>query len=436
MIRFLTPLAALLYCFVWLRPPQLGGVVLPVQRVLAWIALAVLASHLLLKGPLVAGPGARGFLRWVSVFLAFLFLTLIGQLAYGENFHPLYFVMDLSKYAAGFAIAYLCYYALTANLVSQHRVILGIVLSGALATALVYIFLGLYYAGFRTETEIIAPTFGGALGVWPTGGWLPRLAGPTAEPQQLSVALLTPLFLMLSPRYIRRLWPVAVLSTGALVLSQSKFALVSLAMTGVYLLLVYRRSRLPILAAALVLLPPFALSLLRLPTFAGTLEAGLNAGAIVERLGNLLLLVGIIRAHPLFGIGAGHYGAVRGEMLFGDWRYDPGYTPNMDFLKVFAETGVAGFLLLLILLGFLLRLFVRGARTVSAEDHPLYLAFLLGAVTIVLNMTIGYELLHAFFWINIGVLLYFVDRTWGARDRRVPSDPRGSDLMMSPAAPA
>jgi O-antigen ligase len=435
-IRFLTPLAALLYCFVWLRPPQLGGVALPVQRVLAWTALAVLASRLLIKGPLMAGPGARGFLRWVSVFLAFLLLTLVGQLAYGENFHPLYFVMDLSKYAAGFAIAYLCYYALTANLVSRHRVITGIVVSGALATVLVYIFLGLYYAGFRTENEIVAPTFGGALGVWPTGGLLPRLAGPTAEPQQLSVALLTPLFLMLSPRYIRRFWPVAVATTGALVLSQSKFALVSLAMTGVYLLLVYRRSRLPILLAALVLLPPLALALLRLPTFAGTLEAGLNAGAIVERLGNLLLLVGIIRTHPLFGIGAGHFGAVRGEMLFGDWRYDPGYTPNMDFLKVFAETGMTGFLLLLVLLGFLLRLFVRGARTVSADDRPLYLAFLVGAVTIALNMTIGYELLHAFFWINIGVLLYFVDRARGGRDRRVQSDPRGSDLVMGPPAPA
>ena len=92
--------------------------------------------------------------------------------------------------------------------------------------------------------------------------------------------------------------------------------------------------------------------------------------------------------------------------------------------------------MLLVLLGFLLRLFVRGARTVSADDRPLYLAFLVGAVTIVLNMTIGYELLHAFFWINIGVLLYFVDRARGGRDRRVSSDPRGSDLVIGPPAPA
>ena len=436
MIRFLTPLAALLYCFVWLRPPQLGGVALPVQRVLAWAALAVLASRLLLKGPLVAGPGARGFLRWVSVFFGFLLLTLIRQLAFGENFHLLYFVMDLSKYAAGFGAAYLCYYALSANLVPARRMVIAIVLSGVVATVLVYMFLGLYFAGFRTENQVIAPTFGGALGVWPTGGFLPRLAGTTAEPQQLSVALLTPLLLMFSPQYIRRFWPVAVLSIVALVLSQSKFALISLAMTGLYLFLVYRRSRLPILAGGVVLLPPLAFALLKLPTFAGTLEAGFNAGAIVERLGNLLLLIGIIRAHPLLGIGAGNYGVVRGEMLFGDWRYEPGYTPNMDFLKVFAENGVAGFLLLLTLLGFLLRLFVRGARTVSAEDRPIYLAFLVGAVAIVLNMTIGYELLHAFFWINIGVLLYYVDGSRGARGRRVPPDTRSSDVVMGPVAPA
>jgi hypothetical protein len=34
-------------------------------------------------------------------------------------------------------------------------------------------------------------------------------------------------------------------------------------------------------------------------------------------------------------------------------------------------------------------------------------------MTIMLNMTIGYELLHAFFWINVGMLLYYVD--WSGR---------------------
>jgi O-antigen ligase len=435
-IALLAALAALLYCFVWLRPPELGGVALPVQRVLGWIALAVLFARLLVKGPLTVGPAARNFLRWVSVFVAFLLLMLVRQLAYGENFFPLYFIMDLSKYAAAFAMAFLCYYALSSRLISDRQFVAHIVVSGTLATLLVYALLALYFTGFRTESQLIAPSFGGALGVWPTGDLLPRLAGPTAEPQQLSVVLLTPLLLMLSPESIRRFWPVAVLTASALLLSQSKFSLVSLIVTGLYLMLVYRRARLPLALAGIVLAPLIAAALLRLPTFTATLRAGFSAGAIVERLGNIVLLLAIIREHPLFGIGAGHYGVYRGQALYGDWRYSPGYTPNMDFLKVFAETGILGFLLILILLASLVRLFLRGRRTLSVDERPTYLAFFLGALTILLNMTIGYELLHAFFWINVGVLLYLVDRSKRAFPEPPPFSPLASVLEPGPAGRA
>jgi O-antigen ligase len=136
----------------------------------------------------------------------------------------------------------------------------------------------------------------------------------------------------------------------------------------------------------------------------------------VERLENLVLLVRIIREHPVFGIGPGHYGVFWGQTVHGDPHYWPGYTPNMDFLKVFAETGVVGFLLLLLLLGFLARLFVRGYRAIPAQERSRYLALLFGALAILLNMAIGYELLHAFFWINVGTLLYLVDRhRWTSR---------------------
>ncbi len=403
--------AAVLYCFAWLRPPEIAGVALPIQRVLAWIGLAVLISRLLVKGSLVAGPAARGYLRMVGLFLLFLLLLLVRHLAYGENFFPLYFIMDLSKYAAAFTMAYLCYYALSTDLVGEHRFLHGIILSGTLATVLVFLFLGLYFAGFRSENEILAPSFGGAIGVWPAGGWLPRLAGPTAEPQQLSVALLTPLLLMLAREHIKQYWPLAVLTGSALLLSQSKFAVVSILFVMLYLFLVYRRWRKLIALGILAAAPVLGVALIRLPTFSATLEAGLSAGAIVERLGNIVLLLGIIREHPLFGIGPGHYGVYWGQALHGDWRYSPGYTPNMDFLKVFAETGITGFLLLLVLLGYLVRLFARSYRGLPLDERSRYLALFLGALAIMLNMTIGYELLHAFFWINIGVLLYFVDRS-------------------------
>jgi O-antigen ligase len=411
MIGLLATTAALLYCFVWLRPPEVAGVAVPLQRVLAWAGLAVLLSHLLLKGRLQAGPAARGFIVSVVIFIGFLVLLLAQQLAFAANFHVLYFTMDLSKYAAAFAVAYLCYYALAARLVPVRSFIRGVMLSGGLATLLVAVFLILYYAGLRADTALIAPSFGGAIGVWPTEGVLPRLAGTTAEPQQFSVVLLTPLLLMLSREHIRRFWPIALLSGTALLLSQSKFAVVSFLVVLLYLFIVYPRWRTAVILGSLAAVPVLGVALMRLPTFSIALQQGATAGAFVERLENLVLLLAIIRRYPLFGIGPGHYGVFRGETLFGDWRYDPGYTPNMDFLKVFAETGVVGFLLMLVLLGFLVRLFLRSYTRIPSIDRPPYLAFFLGALTIILNMTIGYELLHAFFWINIGVLLYYVDRT-------------------------
>jgi O-antigen ligase len=431
-IGVLSVLAAVLYCFAWLRPPEIGGVALPAQRILAWVGLAVLLSRFLLKGSLIVGPAARGFLRIVALFLVFLLLLLVRHLAYGDNFFPLYFLMDLSKYAAAFTMAYLCYYALSSSLVGERRFLDSVILSGGLATGLVFLLLGLYFAGFRTENQILAPSFGGALGVWPTDAWLPRLAGPTAEPQQLSVALLTPLLLMLAPERIKRLWPLAIVTGAALLLSQSKFVVASSLMVMLYLLVVYRRWRKLIALGILLAAPLLGWGLLRLPTFSATLEAGLSAGAIVERLGNIVLLLRIIQEHPLFGIGPGHYGVYWGQALHGDWRYNPGYTPNMDFLKVFAETGIAGFLLILLLLGFLIRLFTRAYRTLPHQERPRYLALGLGALAIMLNMTIGYELLHAFFWINVGALLYFVDCRCGSRGASPPLPaPAGSRDVVS-----
>jgi O-antigen ligase len=411
MIRLLAGCAALLYCFPWLRPPELAGIALPIQRVLGWTALACLLGRLFLKGPLTAGPAARGFLRAVALFLGFLVLLLARDLVYGEGFSPLYFLMDLSKYVAAFSMAYLCYYALTSGLISLRLVLNGVMASGLLASLLVFALLGLYFTGYRTETTLIAPSFGGALGVWPTGGWLPRLAGPTAEPQQLSVVLLTPLLLMISPAYIRRAWPLALATGSALLLSQSKFALVSLLLVVLYVFLVYRRWRILVALGSALLLPVLVLALFRLPTFSTTIQQGMEAGAIVERLQNLALLITIIKEHPLFGIGPGYYGTYWGNAVYGDPRYDPGYTPNMDFLKVFAETGIAGFLLVFGLFAFLIRIFARSLKRVSPELRPQYLALFLGALAILLNMLIGYELLHAFLWINIGTLLYFVDAT-------------------------
>ncbi len=409
MIRGLSYLVGLLYCFVWLRPPEIGGIAMPIQRVLGWLGLAFLLSHLLLKGSLTAGPVARRYLRLAFAFTLLLIVSLVVQVAYGERFVLLYFGMDLSKYAAVFTVAYLCYYALTTRLVNEDRFLAAIMISGVLATVIVFQLLAMWAVGFQSNVEVLAPSFSGALGVLPTSGF-PRLAGPTAEPQQLSVALLTPLLLMLSRERIRRWWPFALLTGAALVLSQSKFSLVSLLLVGVYVFIVYERRRRLILFLAALTTPFVGYFLIRLPTFANTLAEGLSAEAFVERFQNIVLLIEIIREHAFLGIGPGQYGVFRGITLYGNPYHSPGYTPNMDFLKVFAELGMLGFLTMLLLLGSLAVLFGRSYRRVPAAVRPRYLALLLGGLAILLNMTIGYELLHSFFWINIGALLYLTER--------------------------
>ena len=415
MIRTLCYLLAILYCFVWLRIPDVAGVAFPIQRLVAWLGLVVILAHLALKGKLVVGSTARTFLRVALLFMTFLLVNLAQKLAYGSQFHLLYFLMDFSKYVAVFTVAFLIYYGLTSKLANEDRLVDHILLSATGSIILLGVFVALYSLGYRTENVLLAPSFGGALGVWPVGNGWPRLAGTAAEPQQLSVLLVTPLLLMLSRDKIRRYWLVALAGLLSILLSQSKFALISAAFVLLHLFLVYPGKRKLLLAGLVLVAPLGVMSLRNLPTFADTLSQGLGATAFVERLENLVLLLQVIQQYAFFGIGPGQYGIFRGAALFGNESYAPAYTPNMDFLKVFAETGVAGFVLMVFLLGSLLWLFLRTYKRIPAGKRDRYLAVLLGALAILLNMAVGYELLHVFFWINVGVLLYFTESAQARR---------------------
>ncbi len=81
----------------------------------------------------------------------------------------------------------------------------------------------------------------------------------------------------------------------------------------------------------------------------------------------------------------------------------------MDFLKILAEVGIIGFLIVVALLVSLIRLVARGYKRISPDKRDRYLAFFLGALAILCNMLIGYELLHVFFWINMGMLMYLAE---------------------------
>ncbi|CAN5905325.1 O-antigen ligase family protein [soil metagenome] len=405
---------ALLYAFPWLRIPDIVGVALPLQRLLGWLGYLVLFVVVCLRGKLVGSRSVFAYLAlWLLFFTAALLTTFVNA-GLGASFDALRSVTEFSKYFAVAVTAYLFYYALKRGDVPLARVVDFVVLSGAAAILLGYVFLALYWSGFQTQNklfEVLAPTFGSFWGVWPTGNFLPRLAGTSAEPQQFSVVFLTPLLLMLSRPYVKRFWFIVLLGILALILSQSKFAIFSLAAVVVFVDMVYKKHRLALVALALLLFPVTIGVLSTLPTFKTVLEQGLEARAFTERAENTGLIARIIQDRPLTGIGVGQYGTYRSNLLYSedDPLYTPNYKPNSDLLNIFAETGFFGFVFIVVLLLFSFGKFVALVPRLSRAQKERYLPFLVGAVTIFVNMFIGYEFLHAFFWINFGVLFYLHD---------------------------
>lgn len=405
---------ALLYSFPWLRIPEVAGVALPFQRILGWFGLGLVVLAISLRGRFRANAAVRLYLAVVLIFFAVLGITTVTNIANAEVFAWLRYVSELSKYVAVFAVAFIVYYALAEGLVKLKWLELLLVVGAAASIVIAYVLLVLYWSGFRSTNEVLAHSFGGSLGVWPTGSFLPRLAGTTAEPQQFSVAFLTGLMLMLSRRYVRFFWPFALLGLLALVLSQSKFALISLFAVAVYVDTIYKQHRLVFGALLVLMIPPGAAFISTLPVFRTTLDRGLESQAFTDRLENLNIMLSVIRDEPLDGIGVGQYGTYRGTLVFNNPYENPNYTAGNDIVSIFAETGIFGFVLIALLFGVLFSKFTGVLPRLTRLEREHYLPFLIGALTIFLNMFIGYEFLHAFFWVNLGVLLYLY-RVWGFR---------------------
>lgn len=403
---------ALLYSFPWLRIPDVAGVALPFQRLLAWFGLGMLLLALALRGSFRANAAVRFYLGVTLLFFTVLGVTTVTNASGNEVFTWLRYLSEMSKYVAVFGSAFLVFYALEHGLVKLVWLERLLILGGAASIVIAYALLFLYWSGFRSTNEVLAHSFGGSLGVWPTGSFLPRLAGTTAEPQQFSVAFLTALMLMLSRRYVRYLWPVALAGSLALLLSQSKFALISLVAVAIYVDVIYKNHRLIFGALLALLIPPGLVFVSTLPVFQTTLNQGFQAQAFTDRLENLGIMGTIIQDEPLDGIGVGQYGTYRGQLLFNNPFENPNYTAGNDIIAIFAETGVFGFLLVVLLFGVLFSKFVAALPSFRGRGLERYLPFLIGALTIFLNMFIGYEFLHVFFWINLGVLLYLY-RAWG-----------------------
>ena len=403
---------ALLYSFPWLRIPEVAGVALPFQRLLGWFGLGLVFVAVCVRGRFRANMAVRLYLGVALLFFAVLGITTVTNAASAEVFSWLRYASELSKYVAVFSVAFIVYYALAEGLVKLRWLELFLVVSAAASILIAYVLLFLYWSGYRSTNEVLAHSFGGSLGVWPTASFLPRLAGTTAEPQQFSVAFLTGLMLMLSRRYIRFCWPLALAGVLALLLSQSKFALVSLVAVVFYIDAIYKQHRLVFGALAVLLLVPGVAFITSLPVFSTTLRQGFAAQTFTDRVENLGIMLSIIEDEPLDGIGVGQYGTYRGALVFNNPLENPNYAAGNDIISIFAETGVFGFALVAFLFTVLFSKFLGVVGRLTRGRRERYLPALIGALTIFLNMFIGYEFLHAFFWINLGVLLYLY-REWG-----------------------
>lgn len=341
-------------------------------------------------------------------------------MGYTRFFDVKLFLMDFSKYVAIFGITLTVYYALKNEWVTTDRMIHFIKRSGVLCLYITIGLLALYIIGFRSTNEIFVRPFGTAWGVWETGRFLPRLAGTTAEPQQLSIIFITPILLIMAKNK-NKLSFIPLLGILVLFMSQSKFSFISIALVIFYLIIARKSFRAPVIFF-LALLTPFIYQIaIKLPIMKDFLDNGMNAGAITERSDNYGILFGIIKEHPFFGIGAGQYGLYM-QSLGAD--VPDNYYPNADLMKIFAEVGIVGFLAVIFIFAYLAVTTMRAYRVSEGEEKYTILALGIGTLAIFFNMFIGYEFLHVFVWINIGMLMYYNDKVLSSHKEEVVTNRR------------
>ncbi|WP_368657620.1 O-antigen ligase family protein [Metabacillus halosaccharovorans] len=400
-------LIALLYCFVWFRIPDIAGVNLPVLRLIGWLGLIIFILNFCLRKKIYKGPLGDRFILFSIIFFANMIINFLWHSSSG-SFSPLFFIMDFSKYLAAFSVAYLVYYALSKNVVNENKFIKFLMYSGIASIFLTFLSLGLYLVGFRSTNDILLKTFGNSWGVWPTASLLPRLAGTASEPQQLSIVFLTPLLLIIAYKS-GKFGLIYILGIAALFLSQSKFALLSIMIVFLFTLIISSsRRKLIFTFLGLCALPFLVNFIMNQPVFAQAAEQGLDARAFQERFENAEILSNVIKESPILGIGAGQYGIYRSQVL--PVEYNPGYYPNNDYLKIFGELGIIGFIIVMWFFYKLFKASYFSYKFIPKKERAIFLANLIGTITIMLNMMIGYEFLHVFFWINVGLLMYHCEK--------------------------
>jgi O-antigen ligase len=416
MLQILAGLVTIVYSFTYFRIPEdVFGNALPLQFLFGVSSFVAIVFSFLFNEKVRMSERARSYLSTASLFLSYLLCDLVFRWVVSQGdflsgyFDLSLFAIDFLKYVSCFSSGFVVYLALRRSPGSLLLLQKTLLASGILAICTSFVLLALYYLGYQSGNSFLARSYLDAyVGVWPSNGLdsLPRLSGGSIEPQQFSVVFLTPLLLMISPRYIRSLWPFALLGIIALVISQSKFIIASFSLIILYLLIVYKPWRRFISISVISFSPPFLYFLSQLPVFSQTLEDGAESVAFTERQDNLGFLVYQIFENFWHGVGAGQYATSVNDLLHFD-LLKRNYIPNLDYLKIFAETGVIGFLLTIYLLWRVVRGAVADKKNISPEDREQHLAFLIGTFGLLLNMFFAYQYLQNLFWINIGFLMFY-----------------------------
>lgn len=398
-----------LYCFTWLRiPDEIASINAPVQRL---IAASMFPFMIGAWWHVPVQPHLRGFLFTMMLLLFVIIISGINAAAHFSFFSLSMFVMEVFKLVAGVMATMAVYYGLVSGMMTMPLVTRVLTVSMVLCLGVTLAGLLLFWLQIPVSLPFLAPR---NLGIFDIGSTFPRLAGTTAEPQQFSYILGLPVLLLIAK--VQKTTADKFLIGFALAIllaSQSKFAIVTVGLAiGFFLFCEWRgfgfHKRLLVVTALCAGGAGAAALAMQSAVYMDIIHSGAEAGAIAERLWNIMQLVQVIQREPWLGIGFGQYSTYISHLLYGDPMATL-YRANMDYLSLVAETGAFGLLLFLSFLGTVYAATLRACRHVPRQQQRMMVAVLVSLTTILLNMMIGYAMMHIMLWIHFGLILYLLD---------------------------
>lgn len=142
-----------------------------------------------------------------------------------------------------------------------------------------------------------------------------------------------------------------------------------------------------------------------------------DAGSAYSRIPSMILMTRIIKDHPILGVGVNNYVDARNRYLTEDVREALHY-PHNQYLLVFVETGIVGFLGFM---WFLYKVFKAGIRSIGSEN-PLNGKLAAGILMAIVAISIG-MLTDAHVQGPVAELMWFLAGLVPAIERFVHEEP-------------